>query len=417
MTRLLGAVLAFWLVCSAAFADAPGDTKEADAEFFAGHFAHAQKLYEAVEPTSPNYGAALRQQGAIALYENRLDDADRLLNLVVGKDPADTKADMLLAESASRRGDFAAAARWLRQAGHPERALAFEVFPDTVPYRVTSVAKRVRVPFIETDPLPLVEASVNGKVGYFLIDTGAGSIVVDPNFANGAGIETVSSGTGTFAGGRTAPITYARILKFSLGKLDVASVPAILVSTAGFSGAAGGKPVAGVIGTSFLSRFRSTIDYPGGALILEPRDAAPFASPVVAEIPFWLVRDHFLLAHGALGNGPEQMFFVDTGLAGSAFTAPASTFAAAGIALPVAQNTPSPNLIGQSAAVPITIGSLSLGTLTRENLSALYGPFPPSLESSTGVHIGGIVSHAFFRPYAITFDFVHMKLVVRRPQT
>ena len=417
MIKSFGAVLAFGIVCSAAFADAPGDTKDADAAFFSGQFAHAQKLYEAVEPTSPSYGLALRQQGAIALYENRLDDADRLLDLAIGKDSQDTKADLLLAETASRHGDFAAASRWLQKAGRPDRALAFDVFPDTEPYRVSSIAKRTRVPFVETDPLPLVEARVNGKPGFFLVDTGAAQIVLDPDFANGAGIETVSGSTGTFAGGKTVPITYARILKFSLGKLDVASVPAILVSTAGFSGAAGGKPVAGVIGTSFLSRFRSTIDYPGGALILEPRDAAPSASPITAEIPFWLVRDHFILAHGALNDGPEQMFFVDTGLAGSAFTAPASTFAAAGVALPAVQNTPFSNAIGQSAAVPIDIRSLSLGTLTRENLSALYGPFPPSLESSTGVHIGEIVSHAFFRPYAITFDFVRMKLVVRKPQT
>jgi hypothetical protein len=129
------------------------------------------------------------------------------------------------------------------------------------------------------------------------------------------------------------------------------------------------------------------------------------------------VRDHFILAHGALDGGPEQMFFVDTGLAGSAFTAPASTFAASGVALPAAQNAPPSNAIGQSAAVPVDIKSLSLGVLTRENLGGLYGPFPPSLESSTGVHIGGIISHAFFRPYAITFDFVRMKLVVRKPQT
>jgi len=272
------------------------------------------------------------------------------------------------------------------------------------------------VPFVETDPLPLVEARVNGKPGFFLVDTGAAQIVLDPDFANGAGIETASGGTGTFAGGKTAPITYARILKFSLGKLDVASVPAILVSTAGFSGAAGARSVAGVIGTSFLSRFRSTIDYPGGTLTLEPRDTASSALPAVAEIPFWLVGDH-ILARGALNSGPEQMFFIDTGFAGSAFTAPASTFAASGVALPAMQNAPPSNAVGWRAAVPIDIRSLSLGTLTRENLSALYGPFPPSLESNTGVHIGGIVSHAFFRPYAITFDFVRMKLVVRKPQT
>lgn len=355
MTRLLGAVLAFSIVCTAAYADVPGDMKDADAAFFSGQFARAQKLYEAVEPANPNYGPAQRQLGAIALYENRLDDADRLLNLAVGKDPQDTKADILLAETASRRGDFAAASRWLQRAGRPERALAFDMFPDTEPYRVSSFAKRARIPFIETDPLPLVEARVNGKPGFFLIDTGAAQIVLDPDFANGAGIETVSGSTGMFAGGKTAPITYARILKFSVAKLDVASVPAIIVSTAGFSGAAGGRPVAGVIGTSFLSRFRSTIDYPDGALILEPRDTVSYASPAVAEIPFWLVRDHFILAHGALNDWPDQMFFIDTGLAGSAFTAPASTFAAAGIALPAAQNAPQSNAIGQSAAAPVEI--------------------------------------------------------------
>ena len=418
MAKLFGAVLAFSFVCVAAFADTLGDTREADAEFFAGHFERAQKLYEMVEPSNPTYAIALRQLGAIALYENRLEDAGRFLNLAIERDPQDTKVDLLLAETASRRDDFPSAARWLRQAGRPDRALAYEVFPDTQPYDVTSAAKRVRVPFVATDPLPLVEARVNGKPGFFLVDTGAAALVLDPNFAQGAGVETVNGGTtGTFAGGRTAPITYARILKFSLGHMDVASVAAIMVSTAGFSGAAGGRPVAGVIGTTFLSHFKSTIDYPGGALILEPRDAPPSFSTLVAEIPIWLVRDHFILARGQLAGGPEEMFFVDTGLAGSAFTAPASTFASAGIPLPAAQNAPIPNAIGQSAAVPIAIDSLSLGALRRDNLSALYGPFPPSLESSTGVHIGGIVSHEFFRPYAITFDFARMKLVVRKPQT
>jgi predicted aspartyl protease len=418
VVKFCGAMLAVALACGAAFADMPGDTKEADAEFFAGRFERAEKLYEAIQPASPTYENALRQLGAIALYENRLEDADRLLQLAIAKDPQDTRADLLLSETANRRDDFPSAARWLRQAGRPERALAYEVFPDTQPYSVTSPAKRVRVPFVATDPLPLVEARVNGKPGLFLIDTGAAAIVLDPIFAQGADVEMVSGETtGTFAGGRTAPVTYARIPKFSLGRMDVASVAAIMVSTAGFSGAAGGRPVAGVIGTSFLSHFRATIDYPGGALIFEPRDAAPFASPAIAEIPIWLVRDHFILARGQLNGGPEEMFFVDTGLAGSAFTAPASTLAAAGIAIPATQSAQSSSLVGQSAAVPIVIDSLSLGTLRRENLSGLYGPFPPSLESSTGVRIAGIVSHAFFRPYAVTFDFVRMKLLLRKPQT
>jgi predicted aspartyl protease len=416
MARLFGAVLALCVLCSGVFAEVAGDTKDADAEFFLGHFERARQLYEAIPQASPNYAAAQRQLGAIALYENHLDEAEQLLLGVVDKDPGDTKADVLLAEIASRRGNFPAAANWLVKGGKPDRALAFEVFPDTQPYRIDSVAKRARVPFVETDPLPLVEARVDGKPGLFLIDTGAAEIVLDPDFARETHTESVSGGTGTFAGGKTASITYARILKFSVGALDVTNVPAILVSTAGFSSAAGGRPVAGVIGTEFLSRFRATIDYPGDALVLEPRDAALWSSPLVAEIPFFLVKDHFILARGALDNTPEQMFFVDTGLADAGFTAPALTFAADGIPLPALQSAPV-HAVGQSAAVPIDIRRLSLGPVTREHVSALYGPFPPTLESSTGVHIGGIVSHAFFRPYAVTFDFVRMKLVLRKPQT
>ncbi|HUO92194.1 MAG TPA: aspartyl protease family protein [Rhizomicrobium sp.] len=416
MAALIGAVLAFCVFCGGAFAEVAGDMRDADAEFFAGRFDHARQLYEAVPATSANYGAAQRQLGAIALYENRLDEAERLLLAAADKDPGDTKADLLLAEVANRSGDFAAASRWLVKAGKPEQALAFEVFPDTKPYRVDSAAKRARVPFVKTDPLPLVEARVDGKAGLFLIDTGAAEMVLDPEFAKETRTESVSSSTGTFAGGKTAGITYARVLKFSIGALDVANVQAILVSTAGFTSAAGGKPVAGVIGTEFLSRFRATLDYPGGALILEPRDSPTWSSPPVAEIPFWLVRDHFILARGALNDGPEQMFFVDTGLADAGFTAPASTFAADGIPLPALQSAPA-HQVGQSAAVPIDIHRLSLGPVTREHVGALYGPFPPTLESSTGVHIGGIISHAFFRPYALTFDFVRMKLVLRKPQT
>jgi hypothetical protein len=31
-----------------------------------------------------------------------------------------------------------------------------------------------------------------------------------------------------------------------------------------------------------------------------------------------------------------------------------------------------------------------------------------------GVRIGGIVSHDFFRSYAVTFDFVQMRIAVRK---
>jgi predicted aspartyl protease len=408
--------LTFGVTCLPALATdvvAP-DTAQADMQFTAGHFDDALKLYETILATSPNYEPALRRQGAIALYENRLADAGRLLNLALAQNPADTKAQSLLAEAASRRGDFAQTAAWLVKAGKPERAALFAAFGKAKPYRIVSKTKSARIPFVETDPLPAVTAKVNGAEGLFLIDTGGAEVVIDPKFASSKGVAAIGGGEGTFAGGKTAGITYGRIMKFEIGALQIADIPAMLLSTKGFSATANGKPVAGVIGTAFLSRFLATIDYPAGALILEPRSAPPHADFLNA-IPFWLVGDHYVVAQGKLDAGSEQLFLIDSGLAGFAFTAPASTLHDAGIAIPAPPTAAASSEVGQSSATPFAIDSLSLGELQAKNVSGLFGPFPPQIENSLGVHLGGIVSHAFFRPYAVTFDFVHMKLYVRRP--
>jgi tetratricopeptide (TPR) repeat protein len=391
-------------------------TAQADSQFSAGNFDEARALYQSVASSSPDHEAALRRVGAIALYENRLDDAEHQLKLALVIDPSDAKAESLLAECASRRGDFTAAAVWLTKAGRLERAGAFSAFGQSMPYRVTSPATDARITFVQTDPLPAVQAKVNGVDGLFLIDTGANEVVLDPAYASAVGITANGGGSGTFAGGKTASIAYGRIPKFSLSSLNVVDVPATLLGTKGFSDAAHGKPVAGVIGTAFLSRFLATIDYPQGALSLEPRDASPPDGGSVVAIPFWLVGDHIIAAHGTLNGGGEQLFFVDSGLAGAAFTAPASTLRDARIAIPVLGAGPSPSDVGQSAAAPFAIDALSLGDLHEKNLTDLYGPFPSPLENGLGVHLGGIISHGFFRPYAVTFDFARMKIYVRKPQ-
>jgi hypothetical protein len=56
---------------------------------------------------------------------------------------------------------------------------------------------------------------------------------------------------------------------------------------------------------------------------------------------------------------------------------------------------------------------MSLGDAHEKNVQGLFsGPFP--LENRFGFRIGGIVSHGFFRPYALTFDFTGMQLLLSR---
>jgi len=58
--------------------------------------------------------------------------------------------------------------------------------------------------------------------------------------------------------------------------------------------------------------------------------------------------------------------------------------------------------------------SVRLADLTAEGVPGLYSPegnpygiFP--------FDVGGSLSHIFFKPYALTFDFQAMKMVVEKP--
>src|SRR5205814_8180071 len=133
------------------------------------------------------------------------------------------------------------------------------------------------------------------------------------------------------------------------------------------------KRLAGVIGTEFLSHFRPTIDYVHDRLILEPHDAPARTGGPIAEIPFWFVGDHFLLASGRLDKAPKQLFLIDTGLGSYAFAAPESTLHEAGIPVP----TPKGAQHGAIApGAPFPIARLSLGSVEEKNLQGMYGAFP-----------------------------------------
>ncbi len=43
-----------------------------------------------------------------------------------------------------------------------------------------------------------------------------------------------------------------------------------------------------------------------------------------------------------------------------------------------------------------------------------YGALPPGSEDRFGFRTGGIISHGFFRPFAVTFDFQTMTLYLQK---
>jgi hypothetical protein len=202
--------------------------------------------------------------------------------------------------------------------------------------------------------------------------------------------------------------------------MEVKNVPVTILSTRAFSVAAQGKPICGFIGTIFLYHFLSTLDYPGGALILQRRSPANLKrleQQAKAEkqliVPFWMAGDHFMVAWGQINQNHPLLFFVDTGLAGGGFLCPESIVKDAGIKLPEGKEFEGVGGGGKVKSVPFLVDELSLGQAKQRNITGVAGAFPPSLEFSQGFRIGGIISHQFFRPYALTFDFTGMRLFLK----
>jgi len=388
----------------AAQAGAPQPTP-ADLLFEQGEFEQARAAYQAVPKSSAQYEDAQRQLGAIALFQNHLGEAETLLTNARKLNPADLRAVGLLAETMHRQGRYADMAQLLKQIGRPERESEFEIFGKSAPYRMPAHQGTATIDLQWTDPLPVVQAKVNGFQGLFLVDTGAPEVILDPEFATYAHVQT----PGQQAKGAHAPISFGRIAQLQMTGLETDDVPAMLLNTRGMSMFTRNKRIAGVIGTEFLSHFRATLDYVHDKLILEPHDSPARASGGIAEVPFWFVGDHFLVGQGRLDQGLKQLFLVDTGIAGTTFSAPISTLQDAGIPVPTPQ-APAKSRVGIPPTAPFPITRLSFGNLTQTKIEGRYGQFPAALEKGLGVHIGGIVSHGFFAPYAVTFDFVRMTM-------
>ncbi|HEX3431457.1 MAG TPA: aspartyl protease family protein [Rhizomicrobium sp.] len=408
MKRVISAACAAFFATAAAHAASEPDMALADQLYQQGQFDQARAIYLTVAKSDKLYETALRQLGAIALFKNHLAEAALMLTNAHARNPVDERCVALLAETYAREGRFADMADLLRQLKRSDRVAEFALFGNAQPFRIVGKPGTATISFQWTSPLPVVRAQLNGLDGLFLLDTGAPELILDPEFAQAAHVP-MTPPTGLPGGARSA--VFGRVAKFVLPGVEVADVPAMMLNTRALTPLSRGKRLAGIIGTEFLSHFRFTLDYPHDRLILEPQDSPPKTGGAIADIPFWFLGDHFLLATGRLDPGPKQLFLVDTGIGSYAFTAPESTLRDAKITVP----TPKGARVGAaSPSAPFPIRQLSLGSLEEKNLTGLYGPFPPVLENALGVHIGGIVAHTFFQPYAVTFDFVRMTITVRK---
>ncbi len=384
----------FALVAAAALvlpARALAGVTTADALFKAGDFDGAAAAYAAVLKAQPGDAAATLGLGTVRLYQNDLAAAQPLLAAAVAANASDARASSRMREL--------------------QRRLAEAKRPATVAGGETTV------PFVTSDPLPVVKARIDGKDATLLVDTG-GNFVLEPEFAASLGLSMQGAGNGVFAGGKTAAMQTATVDTVEFGTATAGTVTATVLPTHASDLFANGIKIDGVLGTTVFERFLVTIDYPHARLIVRPRSAAGSATFEAAAkaagaaiVPCWLVGDHFVMARARVNDAPPGIFFFDSGLAGGGLSPAPQLIDAAHIALDQAHAGSGVGGGGPVATVPFVAERIAVGDAVQHGVKGLYTPegTPFGIFPFT---VWGLISNDFLDHYAYTVDFDAMDVVL-----
>lgn len=388
-------------------------------ELFAnGRFEDAEVIYQEVGAEHPDEFAVAAHLGHLALFGDRLAEAEHWLRRALDHQPRALALRAQLADTLYRRRAFAEAARHYRAVGRTAMADKLDAVAPLGPYELSVRGDVAEAPWLAREPLPVLRARVNGHQANLVLDTGVGELALDPGFARTAGIRLGGSERAGFAGGRRADISHAWVEELVLGEWTLRHVPIQVYETESLFGPFfASLPVQGVLGTAVFYRFRTTLDYPAGRLVLRQR--ASRGSPLPADLPkpawrmpFWLAGDHYVLTQAGIAGGPPMLVCVDTGMTGAALAVPLSTLQIVGLSLPDGRADTGYGGAGTVETLPFRLPLLRLGGARQHNVSGqLLGRFP--LERELGFRIGGLLAHDFFRPYTLTLDFQRMQLCLQ----
>ena len=432
-----GQVLAELGSAQKAFAGKKGDSEArfrlARLLFQAGYFQKAETcvgpLADSANPTKDALFLAADVQYLMGRYEK----AEALLNRVMALNPSDipsfAKAQTKLAFVYYQTNQYAKSAGLFKGLEGKIRLPLWDLmksFGADQPLVIDwpENLKQTILPFLVTDPLPIISVELQGRQVYALIDTGADTFVLDNEVAASLGLKPVTAMQGTFAGGKQAEVGFGRAESLKLGDVALRQVPISILPTTQFSrGFAEGRyTISAILGTGILKQFLSTLDYPHARLVLRRAGAGglddmrrEWKGRKTVEIPFVLALSHLMLASGRLNEKDGLVFFVDSGLASqAAFGAPAETLKYAGIPIPetkVHEGDIGGGGGGGFATGEFPIQKLGLGPLVQDHKTGDYGSVPPGSYWRLGFITDGLISHQFLRRYAWTIDFSRMTMI------
>ncbi len=239
------------------------------------------------------------------------------------------------------------------------------------PYTSTFRGESATIGFLDRASLPVVNASVNGSVGTFVIDTTEGEIVLDNEFAKLTRVKV--------AGAPGSAVNEGFVDEVGLPGLSVRNVPVQIRNLKRL----GSREINGIFGLSFLLHFIVTIDFKRDRLTLRPLGSRPEARG--DDIPLLIANDSTLLV-AAYIDGKDAHVALHLGMAGKQFV-------------------PAPILV-EAKVKEVHVGPL------RPVAAGDASLFPPGLDRTFGFPIGGILGVDAFRGRTVTLDFDAMRFTI-----
>ncbi|MEU4834203.1 tetratricopeptide repeat protein [Streptosporangium sp. NPDC023615] len=394
-------------------ATAQAGSGDADALFRAGRFEQAARAYERILRKDPGNVDAARQRGYAALLVNRFPDAERYLKAAVELAPDDKKAHRLLADCYTRQDRFSLAAPHWKAAGEESQAELFAAFRGE-PYRIRGDV--ARVPWRQMDPMPTVQASLNGGPPKDLsFYTRVASLNLSARAAKEAGLRAVTEERFEYQG-RTVTYSSGILDSFELGGIELRNIPVSWSDTDDTS-----ESGDGLIGTWILYHFLTTVDYAGRSLILRRRTpetadrARAAAERSGAEaLPLWLAREHLLFSRGSIAgraDSGERVVALNIG-GGGEMVASTTEETARRLRIRVDRDRPMETSAGGRfiTAHPCYPKEVRLGGAVADDV---YCYVDDALDRE-GFDVLANFSHGFYKPYNITLDFTGMNVYIAR---
>ena len=394
-----------------------------------GFLPEASGSFESALRSDSGEVLALAGLAELDLYNGNLTESLRRSREAVARSPREPDFLYLLGQTASRMERFTEAAdayeRFLASAADIDSDRRSRIRGLIDLYRRLNGRnlyqprgpKSVDVPITLSDSrLPTVDVMLNGKGPFhFVIDSGAGFVVVSEDVARTLKLRHVAAGgtsRGVSGSGRFS-IVYGVLERLSMGAMTMESVPTYIRKIHDVSNR---KKIDGYIGLSVLSHFRVAVDYERRVLELRPSEEP--GQPLVdgdVEIPYRMTNGGMLSVRADIGTPVPLNFIVDTGASSTVVSSRAFdsynlvSKQHKGVAVRVV------GAGGVTDNVPVVVldklqlqGSARLHQFVR----AIVLDLDPVNETA-GFEQSGIVGSDMLRFFRIEFDFARGTIVFR----